>query len=69
MSYFCQNCRKYLGGHGLRFRDKASGKYPDLKKKLVRVIQHDGAFYSKISKASQRRQTILVIFCRRDSVA
>ena len=69
--------RKKLGGGGggggldprLRFRDKACGNCPNFEK-LAHEIQHGLlGFTVKISKVSQRRQTILVILCRSGSVA
>ena len=43
--------------------------YTDFEK-LSHIIEHDlQGFIVKISKVSQRRQTILVIFCRSESVA
>ena len=56
MSYLCQNAKK-LGGHPLRFKDKACGKLPNFEN-LAHVIQHglQGFIVKNIeSKVSERR--------------
>ena len=57
-----QKC-KIIWGHRLCFRVKAYGKLPWFEK-LAHIIQHG----LQISKLSQLRQMILVIFCRNGSV-
>ena len=38
MSYLCQKCQE-IGGHQLRFRDKACGKLPWLPRVIQRGLQ------------------------------
>ena len=39
MSYLCQKCKKKIGGHRLRFRDKACGKLYCFEK-LSHIVEH-----------------------------
>ena len=69
MSYLCQKCKKKLGVTVFVSVIKRVVNYTDLEK-LPHIIEHGlPGFKLKISKVSQQRQTILVIFCRNGSVA
>ena len=71
MSYLCQKCKKNkkLGVTVFFLEIKRVLNYTDFEK-LPHVIEHGlQRFIVKISKVSQRRKTILVIFCRSGSVA
>ena len=70
MSYLCQKCKKKLGIYDFVSEIKRVENYPDFEK-LAHVIQHGlQGFIVKNTDGtvSQRRQTILVIFCRGGSV-
>ena len=69
MSYLCQKCKKKLGVTVFVSEIKRVVNYTDFEK-LSHMIEHGlQGFIVKISKVSQRRQTILVIICRSGSVA
>ena len=69
MSYLCQKCNKKMGVTEFVSEIKRVENYPDFEK-LAHVIQHGlQGFIDKISKVSQRRQTVFVLFCRSGSVA
>ena len=58
-----------MGITGFVSEIKRVENYPDFEK-LAHVIQHGlPGFIAKISKVSQWRQTILILFCRSGSVA
>ena len=61
--------RKILGVTDFVSEIKRVEYYPDFEK-FAHVIQHGlQGFIVKMLKARQRRQTVLVIFCRSGSVA
>jgi len=67
--YLRQEMQEKLGVTDFVSEIKRVGNYPDLEK-LAHVIQHGlQGLWLKISKVSQQRQTILVIFCGSGSVA
>ena len=71
MSYLCQKCKKKkkMGVTVFVSEIKRVVNYTDFEK-LSHIIEHGlQGFIVKISKMSQWRKTILVIFCRSGSVA